>query len=123
MLQVSLTARQLINALLQRDPAKRIGTTIGANEIKQHPFFRGLNWPLIRCMVFFFLGKKSKNELKGTLEDVQFRFEYLTYYVASMQNPPPLDMPIELIAKDPKAKEVTWEDDGVLVNALDVDIF
>ncbi|XVF67086.1 hypothetical protein PTKIN_Ptkin10aG0092400 [Pterospermum kingtungense] len=45
---VSLAARQLINALLNRDPASRLGSGTGANEIKQHPFFRGINWPLIR---------------------------------------------------------------------------
>ncbi|KAL2536893.1 Phototropin-2 [Forsythia ovata] len=46
----SLAARQFINALLSRDPASRLGSNGGANEIKQHPFFRGINWPLIRCM-------------------------------------------------------------------------
>ncbi|KAL3631692.1 Phototropin-2 [Castilleja foliolosa] len=47
---VSLAARQLIHALLNRDPGSRLGSNGGANEIKQHPFFRGINWPLIRCM-------------------------------------------------------------------------
>ncbi|BBH09923.1 phototropin 2 [Prunus dulcis] len=75
----SLAARQLINALLQRDPDTRLGSSTGANEIKQHPFFRGINWPLIRCM-----------------------------------SPPPLQMPLQPIAKDPKAKDTSWEDDGVL---------
>nr|AML77052.1 putative LOV domain-containing protein [Asparagus densiflorus] len=46
----SLQARQLIHALLHRDPANRLGSDNGANEIKQHPFFRDINWPLIRCM-------------------------------------------------------------------------
>lgn len=54
-LQVSLAARQLINALLNRDPVSRLGSNTGANEIKQHPFFRGINWPLIRCMVMIHL--------------------------------------------------------------------
>nr|AML79360.1 putative LOV domain-containing protein [Peperomia fraseri] len=49
-IQVSLSARQLIHGLLHRDPANRIGANGGASEIKQHPFFRGINWPLIRCM-------------------------------------------------------------------------
>ncbi|RDX69489.1 Phototropin-2, partial [Mucuna pruriens] len=75
----SLAARQLINALLQRDPTSRLGSTTGANEIKQHPFFRGINWPLIRNMT-----------------------------------PPPLDVPLQLIGKDPMAKDLKWEDDGVL---------
>ncbi|KAJ0010083.1 hypothetical protein Pint_33739 [Pistacia integerrima] len=50
-------------------------------KIKQHPFFRGINWPLIRTM-----------------------------------SPPSLDAPPKLIEKDLKAKDVKWEDDGVLVN-------
>ncbi|XP_021809882.1 phototropin-2 [Prunus avium] len=84
----SLAARQLINALLQRDPDTRLGSSTGANEIKQHPFFRGINWPLIRCM-----------------------------------RPPPLEVPLQPIAKDLKAKDISWEDDGVLVNSMDLDIF
>ncbi|KAL5172571.1 Phototropin-2 [Glycine soja] len=84
----SLAARQLINALLQRDPTSRIGSTTGANEIKQHPFFRGINWPLIRNMT-----------------------------------PPPLDVPLKLIGNDPVAKDIKWEDDGVLVSSIDMDIF
>ncbi|KAG0467894.1 hypothetical protein HPP92_017222 [Vanilla planifolia] len=47
---VSLAARQLINGLLQREPANRLGSNGGANEIKQHIFFCEIKWPLIRCM-------------------------------------------------------------------------
>lgn len=47
-LQVSLAARRLIRGLLERDPNKRLGATKGATELKAHPFFEGLNWPLIR---------------------------------------------------------------------------
>lgn len=50
-MQVSLAARQLIHALLKRDPESRLGSNGGSNEIKEHPFFKGINWPLIRCMV------------------------------------------------------------------------
>nr|AML79634.1 putative LOV domain-containing protein [Lagarostrobos franklinii] len=46
----SLTVRQLIHALLHRDPANRLGSKKGAIEIKQHPFFSGIHWALIRCM-------------------------------------------------------------------------
>ncbi|CAH9087112.1 unnamed protein product [Cuscuta europaea] len=48
--QLSLPARQLIKALLNRDPSCRLGSNGGANEIKEHPFFRGINWPLLRWM-------------------------------------------------------------------------
>ncbi|CAN6227592.1 unnamed protein product [Urochloa humidicola] len=47
---VSLAAKQLIHGLLQRDPVSRLGSSAGANDIKQHPFFENIYWPLIRCM-------------------------------------------------------------------------
>lgn len=49
--QVSLQARQLIRDLLVRDPRKRLGSYGGANDIKSHPFFKNIKWPLVRCMV------------------------------------------------------------------------
>nr|AML78580.1 putative LOV domain-containing protein [Hakea drupacea] len=49
-ISVSLHARQLIYQLLQREPKRRLGSHEGAHEVKQHPFFRGVNWALIRCM-------------------------------------------------------------------------
>nr|AML77350.1 putative LOV domain-containing protein [Sabal bermudana] len=49
-ISVSLPARQLMYRLLHRDPRNRLGSCEGANEIKQHPFFLGINWALVRCM-------------------------------------------------------------------------
>lgn len=46
---VSFHARDLIRGLLIKDPENRLGSVKGAAEIKQHPFFEGLNWALIRC--------------------------------------------------------------------------
>ncbi|KAK1389606.1 Serine/threonine-protein kinase KIPK1 [Heracleum sosnowskyi] len=48
---VSFQARDLIRGLLVKEPEYRLGYTRGAAEIKQHPFFEGLNWALIRCAV------------------------------------------------------------------------
>nr|AML77928.1 putative LOV domain-containing protein [Pinguicula agnata] len=48
--EVSVQAKQLIYRLLHRDPKNRLGSREGANEVKQHPFFRGINWALVRCM-------------------------------------------------------------------------
>ncbi|KAL5216356.1 hypothetical protein ABZP36_007757 [Zizania latifolia] len=45
---VSFHARDLIRGLLVKEPEYRLGSTRGAAEIKQHPFFEGLNWALIR---------------------------------------------------------------------------
>ncbi|THU61023.1 hypothetical protein C4D60_Mb07t18900 [Musa balbisiana] len=49
-ISVSLPAKQLIYRLLHRDPRNRLGSCHGANEVKKHPFFRGINWALVRCM-------------------------------------------------------------------------
>lgn len=46
--QVSLAARDLIRGLLVKEPQKRIAYRRGATEIKQHPFFDGVNWALVR---------------------------------------------------------------------------
>uniref|UniRef100_A0A0A0KZE2 non-specific serine/threonine protein kinase n=1 Tax=Cucumis sativus TaxID=3659 RepID=A0A0A0KZE2_CUCSA len=46
--QVSLAARDLIRGLLIKEPQKRIAYRRGATEIKQHPFFDGVNWALVR---------------------------------------------------------------------------
>lgn len=45
----SYASRDLIRGLLVKEPQHRIGTKRGATEIKQHPFFEGVNWALIRC--------------------------------------------------------------------------
>ncbi|KAG8057130.1 hypothetical protein GUJ93_ZPchr0002g24401 [Zizania palustris] len=46
---VSFSARDMIRGLLVKDPQHRLGHKRGATEIKQHPFFEGVNWALIRC--------------------------------------------------------------------------
>lgn len=47
---VSFAARDLIRGLLVKDPQHRLAYKRGATEIKQHPFFEGVNWALIRSM-------------------------------------------------------------------------
>ncbi|KAF6145114.1 hypothetical protein GIB67_013465 [Kingdonia uniflora] len=46
---VSFSARDLVRGLLVKEPQQRLGFKRGATEIKQHPFFEGVNWALIRC--------------------------------------------------------------------------
>ena len=41
-------AQDVITKLLTRDPAKRLGARAGAEEVKAHPFFCGINWALLR---------------------------------------------------------------------------
>ncbi|KAJ0088693.1 hypothetical protein Patl1_32420 [Pistacia atlantica] len=51
LLQSFVEARDLIRGLLVKEPENRLGSQKGAAEIKQHPFFEGLNWALIRCAI------------------------------------------------------------------------
>ncbi|XP_039130703.1 serine/threonine-protein kinase D6PKL2-like [Dioscorea cayenensis subsp. rotundata] len=46
---VSFAARDLIRGLLIKEPQQRLAYKRGATEIKQHAFFEGVNWALIRC--------------------------------------------------------------------------
>ncbi|XP_073300258.1 protein kinase PINOID-like [Primulina huaijiensis] len=43
-------ARDLISGLLSKDPKRRLGSRRGAADVKTHPFFKGLNFALIRTM-------------------------------------------------------------------------
>ncbi|KAL3829153.1 hypothetical protein ACJIZ3_017955 [Penstemon smallii] len=75
--QVSLQGKQLMYRLLHRDPKNRLGTREGANEVKQHPFFRGINWPLVRCMnppsidSPLFVEKEKEKDVDPGLKDLQ----------------------------------------------------
>ncbi|XP_044472659.1 serine/threonine-protein kinase WAG1-like [Mangifera indica] len=44
-------ARDLIEKLLVKDPRRRLGCARGATDIKRHPFFDGVKWPLIRSYI------------------------------------------------------------------------
>lgn len=43
-------ARDLISGLLNKDPSNRLGSKRGAADVKTHPFFKGLNFALIRSL-------------------------------------------------------------------------
>ncbi|PIN03081.1 putative serine/threonine protein kinase [Handroanthus impetiginosus] len=43
-------AQDLISGLLNKDPNKRLGSKRGAADVKTHPFFKGLNFALIRSV-------------------------------------------------------------------------
>lgn len=45
---ISDACKDLISQLLIKDTSKRLGSTLGAEEIKSHAFFKGLNWALLR---------------------------------------------------------------------------
>ncbi|PHT44888.1 hypothetical protein CQW23_14046 [Capsicum baccatum] len=48
---VSLAPKKVIHSFLNRDPASRLGSNGDTSEIKGYPFFRGITWQLLRCML------------------------------------------------------------------------
>jgi protein-serine/threonine kinase len=46
--EIGKHAKDLIKKLLHPDPKKRLGAHDGAAEIKKHPWFKGVQWALIR---------------------------------------------------------------------------
>ncbi|KAL3133891.1 hypothetical protein ABBQ32_008349 [Trebouxia sp. C0010 RCD-2024] len=51
--------QDLISQLLIRDPAKRLGSKAGAEDIKAHPFFEHIKWALIRHTTPPFIPKRT----------------------------------------------------------------
>ncbi|XP_040375988.1 protein kinase PINOID 2 isoform X2 [Oryza brachyantha] len=43
-------AQDLMTQLLAKNPKKRLGSTMGSAEVKRHPFFKGVNWALVRSI-------------------------------------------------------------------------
>jgi len=58
-------SRDLIRGLLVKEPQHRLGVKRGATEIKQHPFFEGVNWALIRCSTPPEVPRPMETELPG----------------------------------------------------------
>nr|AML79011.1 putative LOV domain-containing protein [Geranium carolinianum] len=76
---VSLHAKQLMYQLLHRDPKHRLCSREGANEIKSHSFFRGINWALVRgtkppeldAPLFGTNGEKEAEVVTQEMKDLQ----------------------------------------------------
>lgn len=92
-MQASLQVKQLIFRLLQRDPKKRLGCFEGANEVKKHSFFKGINWALIRCTVssHFLFTWYRRNIFCFTCER---RKTIILWVYFDLQNAPELETPI-----------------------------
>jgi PAS domain S-box-containing protein len=46
--EVSSEVKDLVTRLLVKDPSKRMGHIAGADEVKMHPWFHGIQWALVR---------------------------------------------------------------------------
>lgn len=56
--EMSHEASDLIHALLNPDPTQRLGAR-GANDVKAHPFFRGVNWDTVLHQTPAFIPKPN----------------------------------------------------------------
>nr|AML77401.1 putative LOV domain-containing protein [Quassia amara] len=93
---VSLHAKQLMFRLLNRDPKNRLGLREGANEVKKHPFFKGVNWALVRCLVL-----NMETYMHSYLHYEHVDLFNLEFYE---QDPPELDAP--LFASDAEKQKI-----------------
>ncbi|KAL2330937.1 hypothetical protein Fmac_018518 [Flemingia macrophylla] len=89
---VSAVARDLIRGLLVKEPQKRIAYKRGATEIKQHPFFDGVNWALVRS---------------ATPPHIPDAIDFSKY--ASKETAPPVDKKMADIANDKNSKNATTD--------------
>lgn len=67
----SYASRDLIRGLLAKEPQNRLGVKRGATELKQHPFFEGVNWALIRCSTPPEIPRPMESELPAKFEAVE----------------------------------------------------
>jgi serine/threonine protein kinase len=77
--EFSSKARDLIKKLLIKDPNKRIGSTNGMKDVKNHAFFREMDWDLLYNKNIVPPYKPSMREINFSKEftsiPVQFNFE------------------------------------------------
>ncbi|GMF01386.1 unnamed protein product [Ambrosiozyma monospora] len=63
---VGSSCKNLIKKLLIKDETKRLGSKTGASDVKSHPFFKSVQWALLRNqkppMVPIFTQKKAKKD-------------------------------------------------------------
>ncbi|XP_059307702.1 protein kinase G11A-like [Lycium ferocissimum] len=76
---VPTIAKDLITQLLVKDPTRRMGSMMGATTIKQHPFFDGVNWALLRCTTPPHIPQNSKStrDFVSSYDDDD---DYVDYY-------------------------------------------
>lgn len=71
---ISSQCKSLIRKLLIKDEGKRLGSRMGASDIKNHPFFKNTQWALLRNQkppMIPVLTKTSKTEPKTNLSQTQ----------------------------------------------------
>lgn len=71
---VSSSCKSLVKKLLIKDETKRLGSKMGASDIKSHPFFKNTQWALLRNQkppMIPVLTRSKKSEKKHNEDDVK----------------------------------------------------
>ncbi|BFI22881.1 protein-serine/threonine kinase [Marchantia polymorpha subsp. ruderalis] len=98
---VSFAARDLIRGLLVKEPMHRLAFKRGAAEIKQHPFFEGVNWALIRCTTPPDIPKPFELELSHSRKEAKEVKEAPPPPQPKVETPPPVEKKVvETAASD-----------------------
>ncbi|KAI3461082.1 hypothetical protein Pfo_017745 [Paulownia fortunei] len=78
----------LIRKLLEKDPTRRLGYRMGALEIKEHEFFRGLRWDLVTEVLRPpFLPSRDETEVREGGIDIWEYFEKLNLPPSPLWSP------------------------------------
>ncbi|MQL90383.1 hypothetical protein Taro_022961 [Colocasia esculenta] len=81
----------LVEGLLAKDPARRLGSRGGAEEVKAHPFFRGVRWELLAEVArppFLASCENDDEEHAGSLAAGAGGFSIADYFKKLQQQPP-----------------------------------
>jgi len=62
----SAEAKDLLRKLLCKDPTQRLGAKYGANEIKKHPFFEGIDWNKLELKTIISPIQENENSITKT---------------------------------------------------------
>lgn len=64
---ISIICKKFIRSLLIKNEFKRLGSSVGAADLKHHPFFKGTNWALLRNQTPPIIPTVEKNEKSDPL--------------------------------------------------------
>ncbi|XP_068641673.1 serine/threonine-protein kinase UCNL-like [Aristolochia californica] len=78
----------LISQLLEKDPTKRLGYEGGAAEVKEHAFFRGLQWDLLTEVSRPPFLAATEDLMAAETEDTSHEFNIKEYFQKQRVQPP-----------------------------------
>jgi len=84
---ISKDCKRLMKSLTHRDPRKRLGAVGGAVDIKDHPFYKGIKWQLLRHQSPPIVPKLSPETTERPVQDVDDHEESVSAQDLSEDHP------------------------------------